>query len=97
MDWKQKLLALAIAIIFVSFVAVGIDTFYKAQKTLVIRFTKQGQKYLFQIVSYCKSQIKLLALRNSKIIMKIKALNHKNVMMNFSLGKICTKEMFSLF
>ena len=29
MDWKQKLLALAIAIVLVSFVAVGIDTFYK--------------------------------------------------------------------
>ncbi|MEK6907348.1 MAG: hypothetical protein AABW45_02375 [Nanoarchaeota archaeon] len=32
MDWKQKLLALAIAIILVSFIAVGIDTFYKGPK-----------------------------------------------------------------
>ena len=29
MDWKQKLLALAIAIVLVTFIAVGIDTFYK--------------------------------------------------------------------
>ena len=29
MDWKQKLLALAIAIVLVSFIAISIDTFYK--------------------------------------------------------------------
>lgn len=30
MDWKQKLLAAAIAIVLVAFITVGIDTFYKS-------------------------------------------------------------------
>ncbi len=51
MDLKQKLLALAIAIVLVLFITVGIDTFYRAPENTCNRFYENQPK---AVISNCE-------------------------------------------